>query len=117
MRAAEDAGMSRVEAVQAARVANVPEAEFERLVDSNAPPTVTQLAELGTKNARARMAARARGQQADALHIVAMADIRLANEYEAAQKRGSKRFQQERLVEPPSAADLGLSRKHVDDAR
>jgi replicative DNA helicase len=52
-----------------------------------------------------------------------MADQRLADEYDAAQDRGEiatvgKRSQAERLVDaPPSAADLGLTRKQVHQAR
>ena len=61
--------------------------------------------------------------QADALEIEAGAKRRLADEYDAAQERGEvatagKRSQAERLVEaPPSAADLGLSRKDIHEAR
>jgi hypothetical protein len=45
---ATEAGMSKHQQVQAVRVANVPEIEFERLVESEAPPTATKLAALGT---------------------------------------------------------------------
>lgn len=61
--------------------------------------------------------------QADALQIEAMANRRIADEYDAAQLRGEvatvgKRSQPERLVEaPPSAADVGLSRKDIHEAR
>ena len=47
--AAEQAGMSKRQAVTAIRVANVPAADFERQVESDAPPTVTALAEQGKK--------------------------------------------------------------------
>ena len=45
--AARDAGLSRDQKVQALRVAAVDEDEFERLVESDNPPTVTALADLG----------------------------------------------------------------------
>ncbi|MCW5693093.1 MAG: hypothetical protein KIT48_12080 [Pseudolabrys sp.] len=53
----------------------------------------------------------------------ARAKRRLADEYDAAQDRGEvatvgKRSQPERLTEaPPSAAQLGLSRKDIHEAR
>lgn len=49
--AASDAGMSSHQAKQAVRVANVPDANFERQVESESPPTVTALASQGTKRA------------------------------------------------------------------
>lgn len=61
--------------------------------------------------------------QADALMIESRAKVRLAEEYDAAQERGEvatvgKRSQPERLVEaPPSAAEIGLSRKDIHEAR
>lgn len=61
--------------------------------------------------------------QADALDIEAQAKRRLADEYDAAQERGEvatvgKRSQPERLTAaPPSAADAGLSRKTIHEAR
>lgn len=47
--AASSAGMSPHQAKQAIRVASVPAPDFDRQVDSDAPPTVTALAEQGTK--------------------------------------------------------------------
>ncbi|MEI4482201.1 MULTISPECIES: hypothetical protein [unclassified Phyllobacterium] len=49
--AAEQAGMSKRQQVTAIRVANVPEPDFERQVESANPPTVTKLAEQGKKAA------------------------------------------------------------------
>lgn len=49
--AAEQAGLSKHQQVQAIRVANVPAADFERQVESPKPPTVTALAEQGKKAA------------------------------------------------------------------
>jgi hypothetical protein len=45
--AATDAGLSERQKVTALRVATVPKPEFDRQVESDAPPTVTQLAEQG----------------------------------------------------------------------
>lgn len=47
---AQDAGMSRDQMHTALRVANVPEADFERQVESDTPPTVTKLAEQGKQS-------------------------------------------------------------------
>jgi len=47
--AATDAGLSEYQTATAVRVANVPEEEFEQQVESDNPPTVTKLAEQGTK--------------------------------------------------------------------
>ena len=49
MQAARGAGLSRDQAITAIRVANIPREEFERLVESDAPPTIEQLAERGTQ--------------------------------------------------------------------
>lgn len=46
--AAREAGLSRDQAVTALRVANVPKDEFEEAVESDNPPTVTELARRGT---------------------------------------------------------------------
>lgn len=46
--AASDAGLSERQRKTALRIANVPEAEFEAHVESATPPTVTELARLGT---------------------------------------------------------------------
>lgn len=75
------------------------------------------------KNAHDALIAAAHRAQADALEIDAGAKRRLADEYDAAQARGEvatagKRSQAERLIEaPPSAADIGLSRKEIHEAR
>jgi hypothetical protein len=47
--AAETAGLSRNQKVTALRVANVPEQEFEAAVESDNPPTITELARIGTR--------------------------------------------------------------------
>lgn len=46
--AAEDAGLSEHQELQAVRVANVPADEFEAAIESDDPPTITALAERGT---------------------------------------------------------------------
>lgn len=47
--AAKDAGLSKDQEVTAVRVANVPQKEFEAAVESENPPSVTELAEAGKK--------------------------------------------------------------------
>jgi hypothetical protein len=42
--AAKDTGLSKRKQVTAVRVANVPAEQFESLVESDAPPTMTKLA-------------------------------------------------------------------------
>lgn len=111
--AAKQAGMSKRQQVTAIRIANVPADVFERQVESANPLTVTALAEV---------VATARELQADALVIIATADQELADEYDAAQKRGdvagptgnNLRSDAERK---PTSADLGLSRKQIHQAR
>lgn len=46
--AARDAGMSEHQQKQAQRVAAVPQEQFDEMVESDAPPTTTKLAEIGT---------------------------------------------------------------------
>lgn len=48
--AAEEAGLSRHQQIQATRVANIPEDDFNQAVESDNPPTVTKLAEQGKKS-------------------------------------------------------------------
>jgi hypothetical protein len=52
--AAEAAGISEHQQLQAVRVANVPDAEFEAAVESENPTTVTALAEMGKKTVSKR---------------------------------------------------------------
>ncbi|NEJ95261.1 hypothetical protein G7039_09085 [Rhizobium leguminosarum] len=75
------------------------------------------------KGAHDQLIAAAHRAQADALEIEATAKRRLADEYDAAQERGEvagpsdgdhRRSDRERL---PTAADIGLSRKDVHEAR
>jgi hypothetical protein len=46
--AAADAGLSDHRRKTALRIASVPQAEFERAIESESPPTITRLAERGT---------------------------------------------------------------------
>jgi predicted transcriptional regulator len=48
--AARAAGLSKRQQNTAIQVSNIPDAEFERLVESDNPPTVTELAKIGTKS-------------------------------------------------------------------
>ena len=48
--AATEAGLSKRQKDTALRVANIPKEEFEALVESDDPPTVTALAEIGKKS-------------------------------------------------------------------
>jgi hypothetical protein len=47
--AAVEAGISKSQEVQARRIAEIPEEEFEALVESDDPPTLSKLAEIGRK--------------------------------------------------------------------
>lgn len=64
--------------------------------------------------------------QADALMIEARAKMRLAEEYDAAQERGevvgahngaAKRVPDENAIAPATAAEIGISRKDIHEAR
>lgn len=46
--AAREAGMSKHQQVQATRIANVPEREFEKQIEAPKPPTLSQIASQGT---------------------------------------------------------------------
>lgn len=48
---AEEAGLSEHQRKTALRVASIPESVFERAVESDSPPTLTELAEMGTQRA------------------------------------------------------------------
>lgn len=73
------------------------------------------------KGAHDQLIATAHRAQADALEIEAAAKRRLADEYDAAQERGevAKNGQPSRsmLEQLPTAADIGLSRKDIHEAR
>jgi hypothetical protein len=62
--------------------------------------------------------------QADALEIEALAKRRLADEYDAAQERGevqkaggARNFNVPKKNNEPTAADIGLTRKEIHEAR
>jgi hypothetical protein len=76
------------------------------------------------KGAHDTLIAAAHRAQADALEIEAQAKRRLADEYDAAQERGEVASQRDGKLgrsEPerlkPTAADVGLSRKEIHEAR
>lgn len=79
------------------------------------------------KNAHDELIAKVSRAQADALEIEAKAKRRLADEYDAAQERGEVATRQnnpgsvghvpEQNMPPATAADLGLSRKGIHEAR
>lgn len=52
--AAKDAGLSRRQAETAIAIASIPKKKFEALVESPKPPTITKLAEIGTKKRKER---------------------------------------------------------------
>lgn len=71
--AAADAGLSEWQRKTALRVAEVPADEFEAAVESDNPPTVTQLAEAGrTKRPITPLGGRSASQFNQALHFVAL---------------------------------------------
>lgn len=71
------------------------------------------------KGAHDELVAKAHHAQADALEIEAMAKRRLAEEYDAAQLRGEVRTvgNVPEQNNTPTAADVGLSRKEIHEAR
>ena len=79
------------------------------------------------KGAHDELLAKVHRAQADALEIEAAAKRRLADEYDAAQERGEVATRQnnpgstghvpEQNMPPATAADLGLSRKAIHEAR
>ena len=76
------------------------------------------------KNAHDELIAAAHRAQADALTIEALAKRRLADEYDSAQERGEvqtdgrpKTVPDENGFLPATAADVGLSRKDIHEAR
>lgn len=80
---------------------------------------------LKAKGAHSEIIAKVRRGQADCLELEAMADKRLADEYDAAQERGEVASQTDgrRAIgvpggnAKPTVADIGLSRKDIHEAR
>lgn len=68
--AATDAGLSAHQRKTALRVSNVPKDEFERLVESDNPPTITQLAAMGTKKQLVDLKGRDPNHFNKAMHFV-----------------------------------------------
>ena len=71
------------------------------------------------KSAHDTVVAAAHRAQADALEIEAGAKRRLADEYDAAQERGEVmgKLRSHAELTKPTAADIGLSRKDIHEAR
>ena len=64
------AGLSKHQEKQAVRVANIPTEEFEALVESERPPTVTALAELGVRRVASTSGAAAHPHPAPKLETI-----------------------------------------------
>lgn len=69
--AAEDAGLSERQRNNALRVASIPESEFSDMVESDTPPTVTKLAEIGTKKQLVDLKGRDPKDFNTAMHFIA----------------------------------------------
>lgn len=71
------------------------------------------------RGAHSDLIAAARRAQADALEIEALADSRLADEYDAAQRSGRVRKAGQRIKAqfPPRADEVGINHKHIHKAR
>lgn len=85
--AADEAGLSERQRKTALRVADVPEPEFTSLVESDAPPTVTKLAEIGTKKQLVDLKGRDPKEFNKSLHFIALFDrhLKKCSEYEIEQ--------------------------------
>jgi hypothetical protein len=71
--AAAEAGLSRDQRVTALRVASVDEADFEAAIESEHPPTITEIAEAGrTKRPITSLGGRSASQFNKAMHFVAL---------------------------------------------
>lgn len=81
--AGDDAGLSEHQQNQAKRVASIPESEFAGLVESDSPPTVTKLAEIGTKKQLVDLEGRDPKEFNRALHFIASFErhLKAAGEY------------------------------------
>ena len=84
--AAEDAGLSDDQRKNALRVASIPESEFSELVESDSPPTITKLAEIGTKKQLVDLKGRNPKEFNQSLHFIAMFErhLKQSGEYDLA---------------------------------
>lgn len=82
--AATEAGMSPHQQRTAQEVASVPESEFTEMVESDSPPTVTKLAEIGTKRQLVDLEGRDPKEFNRALHFVALFErhLRASNNFD-----------------------------------
>lgn len=85
--AGDDAGMSDDQRKNALRVASIPDEEFNNMVESETPPTVTKLAEIGTKKQLVDLKGRDPKEFNKALHFIALFDrhLKKCSEYEIEQ--------------------------------
>ena len=85
--AAESAGMSKHQQVQATRVASISESEFIGMIEGETPPTVTALAEMGTKRQLVDLKGRDPKEFNKALHFIALFDrhLKKCDEYNVEQ--------------------------------
>jgi hypothetical protein len=102
--AADDAGLSERQRKNALRVASVPEDEFTAMVESDNPPTVTKLAEIGTKKQLVDLKGRDPNEFNIALHFVGDFENRL---------RECKKYD---IGKSTSAPSQTLPRKTISDS-
>lgn len=67
--AAEDAGMSKHQQIQSVRVANIPREDFEQQVESDKPPTLSQLAVQGIQRPQPRPVVDLKGRDPDEFNL------------------------------------------------
>lgn len=82
--AAEDAGLSEDQRKNALRVASIDGAEFDALVESDNPPTLTKLAEIGTKKQILDLKGRDPKEFNKSLHFIALFErhLKKCDEYD-----------------------------------
>lgn len=117
-------GLVQRAAAQLASASSAAEVLDARDMAGVAYDAAKKAARLGkAKGAHDELIAKAHRAQADALEIQALAKRRLADEYDAAQERGEVARIGDNLPSvpkrnsKPTAADVGLSRKEIHEAR
>lgn len=75
--AGDDAGLSDRQRNNALRVATIPEGEFTAMVESDNPPTLTKLAEIGTKKQLVDLKGRDPKEFNKAMHFIGLFDDHL----------------------------------------
>lgn len=115
--AATEAGLSRDQAKTALRVASVPDDVFEAAVESDSPPTVTALAEVGKSAQKSgdsvareiAAAADAVGKRATALHAACIRLSQLCQEHEASVTSLSMAITATRMLRARSELNKSIS--------